>query len=346
MNLALQSTDCPPQTVSPVGPPQVQDGVLSFPQPFQLSHGGVVEHARLAYRLEGVSDGPVMLVMGGISANRQVSGDAGWWGDLVGQGRVLNTRTHRILSIDWLGGWGDSTRAEDANFPLIDTRDQANAVVALLDHLGIDRLHGVIGASYGGLVAQQLARFHPLRCRRALILGAGHRPFPMAAAWRAVQRRILRDGARGGQLREATALARGLAMITYRSADEFSRRFGGDVRLEEGRASHPVEDYLAHCGEQFAERFGAWAYLRLSESIDLHQVAPERIDVPTDLVAFTDDQIAPLSQLREYKKRQGRQCRLWVVQTHHGHDGFLKEIPALRPIFARLTEASQETCSC
>jgi homoserine O-acetyltransferase len=328
--VVAQQANCPTEHTALTGPSKrlITDQVLT--------HGGVMHGARIAYSDIGPETAPSVLVMGGISADRQVSGSQGWWSTLVGPGRVIDTRNHRVIGFDWLGGWGDSTRTEGPDSPLIDTLDQANSAIALLNHLGIERLDTVIGSSYGGLVAQQLGRHFPDRVGNALIIGAGHRPFPMATALRCIQRRILRQGARQGQLQEATALARSLALTTYRSNREFSERFDAAGRVQTGRVQFDVDDYLHHGGRKFADRFGAWAYLRLSESIDLHQVEPERISVPLDLVAFEGDQIAPPEQLREFKRRKGRDCRLWVVASRYGHDGFLKEEVRLRPIISRV----------
>jgi homoserine O-acetyltransferase len=334
---ASADSDCSNET-------RTVEGILGLESPMSLAHGGSLPEVDLAYRLAGPENSPVVLCMGGISADRFVSADEinpGWWQEYAGPGRAIDTESYQILSFDWLGGAGDSTRANGSDFPLIDTRDQATAVIALLDHLDIDCLEAVIGASYGGLVAQQLARHYPQRLHSALVIAAGYQPQPMATAWRSVQRKILRFGIRLGDHQGALELARALAMSSYRSNTEFGRRFNSSHQLVDGQPTFEVEQYLFHCGQQFAKRFDVWPYLRLSESIDLHRVEPEKISVPLSLVGFSSDQLAPPEDLRQFKLRCGRQCRLWILESDYGHDSFLKPSPVLANILGRQLESVQ-----
>ena len=91
----------------------------------------------------------------------------------------------------------------------------------------------------------------------------------------------MRLGLRTGEIDQALALARQLAMTTYRGSEEFATRFAGEARFEDGRYRLPVEDWLEHAGRRFVERFDARRYLSLSESIDLHAVDPAAVRVPS-----------------------------------------------------------------
>src|SRR5690606_28611024 len=139
-------------------------------------------------RLYGDHAHPVVIVLGGISAGRHVASCAdargpGRWQSMVGPGRAPDTTRHAVLSGDGLGGPGASANPPHADapgpFPTADTNDQAAAVVRVLDYLGIDRAHAVVGASYGGMVALALAARHPRRVERAVVIGASHRSHPM-----------------------------------------------------------------------------------------------------------------------------------------------------------------------
>src|SRR5262249_20658192 len=146
----------------------------------------------------------------------------GWWDAVVGPGRAIDTRRFRVLATDYIGGAGASTGPEPARgpFPVVTSHDQAEAIVRLLDALGVEKIHAFVGASYGGMVGLALAARHPQRVARLVAFGAPERSHPVATAARSVQRRILRLGLERGFDGEAVALARSLAMTTYRTPAE------------------------------------------------------------------------------------------------------------------------------
>jgi homoserine O-acetyltransferase len=94
----------------------------------------------------------------------------------------------------------------------------------------------------------------------------------------------------------------------------------------------PVEDWLEYHGHRFAQRFDSRRYLALSESIDLHDVDPARVRVPTTLIGFASDRLVPLADLCQLQQRLGAPAGLEVVETVYGHDGFLKEPERLAPL--------------
>jgi homoserine O-acetyltransferase len=121
-------------------------------------------------------------------------------------------------------------------------------------------------------------------------------------------------------------------MTTYRGAEEFNQRFSGSAEFRDGRFRLPVEDWLEHAGSRFVGRFDAHRYLSLSESIDLHAVAPDTVRVPTTLIGFASDRLVPLADLCELQRRLGAPASLEVVESRYGHDGFLKEHTRLAPL--------------
>jgi homoserine O-acetyltransferase len=135
-----------------------------------------------------------------------------------------------------------------------------------------------------------------------------------------------------GQTDQGLALARQLAMTTYRGSEEFARRFAAGPELRDGRFCFPVEDYLEHAGRRFVEHFDAHRFLALSESIDLHDVAPESVSVRTTLVGFPSDRLVPLVDICELQRRLGGTATLEVIESPYGHDGFLKETAQLAPL--------------
>src|SRR5690606_34517522 len=178
---------------------------------------------------------PVVAALGGISAGREACDPGhparGWWRELAGPGLPLDTSRFAVLAIDWLGGAGASTAPGRGRggYPVVDARDQARALPAVCDRLRIPRLHAAIGASYGGMVALALAEIAPARVGGLLAISTSHRANALSTGWRGIQRAIVRHGLALGDGAGALALARSLAMTTYRTRAELDRRFPVDA---------------------------------------------------------------------------------------------------------------------
>jgi len=270
--------------------------------------------------LTGCPGAPVICVLGGISANRDVRG---WWPAVVGEGRHLDTREFRVLGVDFLdGGEGTDGRPER----VVTTHDQADLIAAVLDELRIDRLHALVGASYGGMVGLALVERHAARVERLVAVSAPAEPHPMSTALRSLQRRTVELGLDSGRGREAMSIARGLAMTTFRSAAEFAGRFGVAVRPD---GQFESERYLRHHGEKFARSFPPARFLALSLSADLHRIDPAACTTPALFVAARGDSIVPREQLDDLARRWGGPSRFHETVTRTGHDAFLAEPQAV-----------------
>lgn len=314
-----------------------REGTLEVPGEIALHHGGRLAGVRIAWRLAGPASAPVVCALGGISAHRRVCGTEdpreGWWSEIAGPGRPLDADRFRILSFDFLGGSGETTGpAPGAPFPSLSSYDQAEALLRILNHLGIKALRAIAGGSYGGMVALAFGERYPDRVGHLLVIGASDRAHPMSTAWRSIQRRIVRFGLESGRAGPAIELARALAMTTYRSSEEFAARFGGAASREEDGFVFPVERYLLARGRDYAVRYRPESFLCLSESIDLHRVDASRIFVPTSAVGVREDQLVPLTDVRAMVARLPA-GRLHEISSIYGHDAFLKETESLRPIF-------------
>jgi homoserine O-acetyltransferase len=174
-----------------------------------------------------------IVVLGGISATSDV---AAWWPGLVGAGRALDPTRERIVGFDFV------TQASWKSAPAdpVSTADQAVALAAHLDSLGIARVEAIVGSSYGGMVALAFAAAFPARIGRAVVISAAHVSHPMTTALRSIQRRIVQLGLDTGTGREALAIARGLAMTTYRTAEEFEERFADPHGYNAARTSRSI----------------------------------------------------------------------------------------------------------
>jgi homoserine O-acetyltransferase len=317
-----------------------REGVLEIPGETTLHHGSRLFSARVAWRLTGPAQAPVVVALGGISAHRHVwSADdphSGWWHEVVGPGLALPADRLRILGFDYLGGSGESSGPRPGEaFPSVSTYDQAEALLRLMNHLGIKSLQAIVGASYGGMVALAFAERHPERVAHIVAISAPDRTHPMATAWRSVQRRIVRLAQDAGRAAQGLELARALAMATYRSPEEFAARFAGAPRLDAQGYVFPVEDYLASRGAEYAARTVPESFLCLSESIDLHRVEAARIFVPATVIAVREDQLVPVTDLRALAARLPH-AHLHEISSVYGHDAFLKEAVHLAPLLAHL----------
>jgi len=325
--------------LAPVVAPEmvVREGILEVSGEVSLHHGGRLPGIRIAWRLAGPANAPVVCALGGISANRRVfdteSPRQGWWSEVVGPDRALDAHRFRVLSFDYLGGSAETTGPAGPSFPNISTYDQAELLVRLLNNLGLKSLRAIVGGSYGGMVALAFGERYPERVARLVVIGAADRTHPMATAWRSVQRRILRFAVDCGRPKDGLQLARALAMATYRSPEEFEARFDDSPTRDGEHFVFPVERYLFARGSDFADRHNAEAILCLSESIDLHKVDAARIFVPTAVVAVREDQLVPLSDLRGLAARLPT-AKLYEISSIYGHDAFLKESDQLRGIFS------------
>jgi homoserine O-acetyltransferase len=290
-----------------------------------LRHAGE-RRVSLRYESLGAAGLPTVVIVGGISAGRHVAAsttfpEAGWWQAQVGAGRALDPACVRILSIDWLGADGE------LDVP-IDPADQAGAIAALLDALGIAQLEAFVGSSYGAMVGLQFAALHPRRLCQLVAISGAHRAHPYASAWRALQRQVVALGALQCDETHGLALARQLAMLSYRTPEEFDARFDAPGVVD-GRVRVGAEDYLAHCGARYAADTPSTGFLRLSESIDLHAVEPERIRVPVTVVAIHEDRLVPVEDAYHLCERLGGETQLRVLRSRYGHDAFLKETDAI-----------------
>ncbi len=299
-------------------------GTLLLPDPFILESGESLHAAKLSWECTGRENAPLIVVLGGISAHRRCDD---WWQAQCGADRALDTRRFRLLSIDWLGGCDDSSGPGAAeSFPAVSTTDQARAILLLLNRLGVRHVQAVVGASYGGAVAQHLAALLGRRLGRLVLLSAAHKPSQFALALREIQRSILDLGENSAQ---ALALVRALAIVGYRTPEGFEQRFA---------SSGGATAWLAQHGRAFAERFNASSYRCLSASLDSHCIDPAAITVPTTVFSVAEDLLVPPSLSREFADACVGPCELVEIESDYGHDAFLKEEAIVGDLLHRVVE--------
>jgi homoserine O-acetyltransferase len=300
--------------------------LFEIPVPADLAHFG--KNVR-ASALGDRSNRPVV-VLGGISANRfpaiRPDGALGWWCGLAGERQALDPRRQYIIGMDFA--------ADDTGTSAPSTADQARVLAAVLDAIGIQTAT-VVGASYGGMVGLALAAAEPKRVDKLVAICAGAEPHPASTAARELQRRVVSLGLVSGQGEEALAIARGMAMLTYRTPAEFQVRFDGGIAEDAPLCGSAPGAYLKARGQAFRSVMSPGRFLSLSASIDRHRVQPGDVSTPCLIIGADSDQLVFPDQLRRLAEGLGGPVELHLLDSLFGHDMFLKEAERVGRIVAR-----------
>jgi len=297
--------------------------VVEVDPDWRAASGDHLRGESICLRTVGKADGPAVLVLGGLSADGSVTSiDQGWWQDVAGPGRPLDTDEFRVIGVNL-----PPTQCAEPKH--LCPEDLAVLLKWALQEVGITHLHAIVGASLGGMIGMTFARLYPEMVAQLVVFCAAHRPSPMAAAVRGIQREILELTTGTNREAEGVSLARKLAMTTYRSAEEFDQRFGP-------AQSACLTGYLEYQGQTFADRVGSARYASLSAAIDAHREMPQDIRTPVTLVASDTDRVVPLSLMNEFAARLPNLERYDVIRSVYGHDAFLKETAAVGAVLKRV----------
>lgn len=277
-------------------------------------------------RIEGPVGAPAVLVLGGISSGKTLTGEGGWWPGVAGPGGALDPARFRLISADFLN-------TGEAGYP--SAKEQARAILGLIALWEIDRVH-IVGASYGGSIGLAIAEAAPGRVSGVTCISGAHRADPLATAWRSIQREIAEFGLRHGDGAGALDLARRLAMTTYRTRDELRLRFRDPAPGT--RDANGVTAWLEAAGAKYAAKTAPDHFLALSRALDAVDLDPSRIKVPVHYIAVEDDLLVPLADMEEAAERTP-DARLTVLRSIYGHDAFLKEVEAMNALIAADLEA-------
>jgi homoserine O-acetyltransferase/O-succinyltransferase len=344
-----------------------------------LERGGTLASVTMAYETWGElspSGDNAVLVLHALTGDSHVVGaagpghpTAGWWGELIGPGRPLDTDRWFVVAPNVLGGCqgttGPSSPAADgrpygSRFPYLTVRDQVAAEVALADALGIDHWALVVGGSMGGMRALEWAVSEPERVRRLLVLASTAAATGDQIAWCAAQLAAIRAdaGFHGGDYYGAEpghgphlglGVARRIAHTTYRSEQEINLRFGRLAQTGEdplgGGGRFAVESYLDHHAEKLTYRFDANSYLVLTEAMNSHDLgrgrggvaaALGRVTARTAVAAIESDRLYTPEQNAEVAAGIDDCAPLRVLDSPYGHDGFLVEVDQVGEVLTEL----------
>jgi len=344
--------------------------------PFKMRHGHL-ESPTIAYETWGElnfqKDNGILLFTGlspsAHAASSEVDPSSGWWEQMVGESKPIDTTKYFVICINSLGSCFGSTGPTSINpetgepyrldFPVLTIEDIARSGHEVVKSLGLDRLHSVVGASMGGMTSIAYAILFPEIAESVVSISGSARAAPFAISLRSLQREIIQSDPIWNEgnydVTEEPVLgmrlARKLGMLTYRSAAELEQRFGRELIPEERQTGESfgldfeVESYLEAHANKFIGTFDANCYLYLSRAMDLFDVADHggsvehglaRVGASRALVIGVEtDLLFPIS----HQKRIAdglvdgkREVIFHSLESIQGHDAFLVDMDRFRPI--------------
>jgi homoserine O-acetyltransferase len=347
---------------------------MAMDRAFVLEGGGQLHDLTIAFETWGTladDASNAILVCHALTGDSHASGPAGeghaapgWWDDLIGPGRPLDTDRWFVVCANVLGGCqgsaGPASPRPDRpgcygpDFPVVTIRDMVRTQARVADALHIARWHAVVGGSMGGMQALEWGVMYPERVSSVVPIATCTAATAQQIAWWSTGRRAIaldpkwRDGryydaAPGDGPHAGLALARQISQVTFRSDDVFTDRFGREpVEPLAGRFEmwqrFEVERYLDYHGVKLARRFDANSYLLLTKAMDLHDLARgrgslaaalRRIAVPVLAMGITSDILYPEYQSRDLVAgldAVGGHATYHQLDSPHGHDAFLIDI--------------------
>lgn len=370
-----------PHPAVPVKPPGGSLGIvtpqrMAFDEPLPLQSGATLERYHLAYETYGELNADrsnAVLVCHALNASHHVAGtyadqprSEGWWDNLVGPGKPLDTRRFFVIGVNNPGSCFGSTGPMDprpgdpegrpygADFPVVTVEDWVDAQARLLDRLGIDQLAAVIGGSLGGMQALSWSLRHPERLRWCVAVATAPNLSAQNIAFNEVARRaIVTDPdfhgghyyAHGVVPRRGLRVARMIGHITYLSDDAMDLKFGRGMTGPAPRYStqdieFQIESYLRHQGDKFSDYFDANTYLLITRALDYFDPAAAHggnlsaafaaARCRFQLVSFTTDwRFSPLRSRELVKALLDNRLDVSYaeIDAPHGHDAFLLDDP-------------------
>ena len=353
--------------------------ILKLQRPFPMRRGGALPSVEVAYETWGdpaVRHDSAVMIFTGLSPSAHAASSTedpsqGWWEDMIGPGRPIDTRRFFVICINSLGSPFGSTSPVSVNpqtgqpyrltFPVLTVEDMARAGHEVALSMGIQQLHSVIGPSLGGMTVLAYCALFPGETRNLISISAAARSAPFSIALRSLQREMIRrDPAwQEGNYTPATIpvqgmrLARKLGMVTYRSAKEWAVRFGRERASAERQPGDPfgidfeVESYLESHATKFTGQYDPNCYLYISRAMDLFDLADHGGSVQEALKRFTveraliigveTDLLFPIDQQKELAEGLGggsREVQFVRMPSLQGHDSFLVDMDRFRPVVA------------
>ena len=340
---------------------ELDNGAFEFVsnEEFRFEKGGSINPLVLVYetygRLNGAKDNAIV-VHHALSTNSHLAAtetnpEQGWWEEMVGPGKNLDTDRYFIICINNLGScFGSSgpvspnpktSRNYGADFPAVTIVDMVRSQKLLIDTLGIEKLHAVLGSSMGAMLSIAWMALYPEHASHLISISSCAQVYPANTANRLVQKEVIKTDPNwnGGNYRDSGELqgfrtARKIGLLTYRNCEEINDRFANKT----GRES--IESYLDYNAEKFINRFDCNSYLALLGAMDTFDLNIDdggiedvfkSIKAKVLIVSVDSDVLfVPRQQQEMYEvlREAGVDVDLIEHRSNYGHDAFLVEIDA------------------
>lgn len=359
---------------------------MAFDAPLKLKGGATLPSYEIAYETYGqlnAEKSNAVLVCHALNASHHVAGyyaedpkNVGWWDNLVGPGKALDTNKFFVIGSNYIGSCFGSTGPASTNpatgkpwgadFPVVTVEDWVEAQARLADRLGIERFAAVIGGSLGAMQALQWTLSYPDRVRHSIVIAAAPKLTPQNIAFNEVARQAIMTDPdfHGGHYYEkgvvptrGLRIARMIGHITYISGEAMAEKFGRVLRRGQPGfdfdIDFEVESYLRYQGDKFSTYFDANTYLRITKALDYFDPAADyggnlsaalaRAKAAFLVVSFKSDWRFSPARSREMVKAlldNRRIVSYLEIDAPGGHDAFLLEDPryhkALAAYFANI----------
>ncbi|AEK63975.1 Homoserine O-acetyltransferase [Collimonas fungivorans Ter331] len=346
---------------------------MHFATPLQLQSGALLADYTLVYETYGslnADKSNAVLVCHALNASHHVAGvyqddekNVGWWDNMVGPGKALDTNKFFVIGVNNLGSCFGSTgpmhlnaatgKPYGADFPVVTVEDWVQAQARLADALGIVQFAAVMGGSLGGMQALAWSLLYPTRLRHCVVIASTPKLSAQNIAFNDVARQaILTDpGFHGGDYyahgvvpKNGLRVARMVGHITYLSDDDMAEKFGRDLRSGAYQfgfgIDFEIESYLRYQGDKFSEYFDANTYLLITKALDYFDPAKEYDGDLTRALSKTEAQFLLVSFMTDWRfspERSREMVQALVnnkrrvsyaeIDAPHGHDAFLLDDP-------------------
>jgi len=324
----------------------MQKEIFQYDGNLLLESGTTINKPVITCHISGkdkIAEKPVVWICHALTANSDATA---WWPGLVGTGRFYDPEQYTIVCANILGSCYGTTGPDNINpgtgqawlhnFPAITIRDMVRAHILMRKHLGIGKIHTLIGGSIGGFQALEWAIMEPDVFQHLIVIATGSKATPWAIAINETERMAIEadqsfDGKDPEGGKQGLAAARGIGLLSYRSYEAYN----ATQKEKSGAATDgfPASSYQRYQGKKLADRFNAYCYHRLTKAQDTHNVgryrggearALAKIQAQTLSIGIESDGLFPPEE-QEFIAGNIPNASFRVIHSDYGHDGFLLE---------------------